>query len=138
MREKEGAPGFGRISKIPCDDSVVAFIVGDELFTKDILNDEEKKSRITKVGGVCLDLLLKDPTLENFLILSRRFSNETGLLSREVRKAMEKLEQKDVSTSMAMLGNCLFTITDDPESVCEMLDFKYIVADIDHQGVRLV
>ncbi len=138
VREREGAPGVGRVSKIPSDGSVVAFIIGDEIETRDVLEDDEKRERITRMGGRCLDLLLKDPTPDNFLRISKRFSEETGLLSREVKETIGRLENQGVCSSMALLGNSVFTITDDPEGVCEMLDYKYIVADIDKVGARLV
>ncbi len=138
VREKEGAPGVGEVSKIPCDDYVVAFIIGEELETKAVLNDKEIAARITRSGGACLDSLLKNPSPDNFMRLSKRFSEETGLLNKEVKAAMSKLESQGVLSSMAMLGNSLFTLTDDPEKVAEMIDYKYIIADIDNVGARLI
>ncbi|MFQ5888381.1 MAG: pantoate kinase, partial [Candidatus Hydrothermarchaeales archaeon] len=138
IRKKEGAPGVGRISKIPCDDSVVAFIIGEELETKNVLKDERKKERINGIGWACLHALLKSPNPSNFLRISKRFSEETGLLNKKMKEAMDELERQGVLSSMVMLGNSLFTTTDDPEKVSEMLDYKYIIANIDHEGARLI
>jgi len=138
VREREGAPGVGHTYKIPSDGSVVVFIIGGEIETREILADDEKRERITRMGGRCLDLFLKDPTQDNFLRISKRFSEETGLLSREVKETIGRLETQGVCSSMSMLGNSVFTITEDPDGVCEMLDYKYIVADIDTAGARLV
>ncbi|MFQ5975077.1 MAG: pantoate kinase [Candidatus Hydrothermarchaeales archaeon] len=138
IRLKEGAPGIGRVSKIPCDDFVVAFIIGEELETKAVLKDEIKKKRINNIGRLCLNSLLKAPDHSNFLRLSKKFAVKTGLLNKKVKGAMVELERQGVASSMIMLGNSLFTITDDPERVSEMLDYKYIIADIDHEGARLI
>ncbi|MFQ6136592.1 MAG: pantoate kinase [Candidatus Hydrothermarchaeales archaeon] len=138
IREREGAPGIGRVSKIPCGDYVVALLVGEELETKSVLNDAQKKEKINSIGEACLRMLLKTPTVENFLKLSKGFATETGMLEGEVKRTIGKLEERGIVSSMMMLGNSVFTITDVPEMVYEATEFKYVIAEIDYRGARLI
>ena len=138
IRTKPGAPGTGGTDKIFSDKHVLVFIVGDEMETKPILLDKTKREKINAIGGECLRKLLKDPTPENFLGLSKKFAVETGLMDEKLYSAVETLEKKDIIASMSMLGNCVFTLTDEPERVRKYLDYLYIIADIDYTGARIL
>lgn len=138
VREKPGAPGIGKIDKILCNDYVVAFVVGEELETKSILRDSEKRDRINEIGRKCMSHFLKNPSVENFLGLSKKFASETKLMSEKVRSALKRLEESNVQASMIMLGNSVFTLTSEPEEVCDLLDYMYITARVDNMGARVL
>ncbi len=138
IREKPGAPGIGMIDRIPSNRYVVAFIVGKELETKSVLSDADKAAAINRAGSECMQLLIKEPSEENFLHLAKRFASETSLMSDEVRSAVKKLESAGIAASMIMLGNSVFALTSEPERVAEMLDYRYITAEIDNVGARIL
>lgn len=138
IRTKPGAPGTGTTDRMFSDKRILVFIVGDEMETKHILFDRAKKEKINATGKECFRKLLKDPTPENFLGLSKKFAMETGLMDKKLYSAVKTLEEKDITASMAMLGNCVFTLTDEPERVREHLDYLYIIADIDYTGARVL
>ncbi len=138
IRTKPGAPGTGATDRIFCDKRILTFVVGGEMETRRILLDRTKKKKINAVGKECLRKLLKDPTPERFLGLSRKFATETGLMDEKLYSAVETLEKNGIAASMSMLGNCVFTLTDEPEKVKEHLDYLYIIADIDYAGARII
>ncbi|MBU2559633.1 kinase, partial [archaeon] len=138
IRTKPGAPGTGTADRIFSDEKVVVFTVGEAVDTKSVLLDREKIGRINKAGRVCLAELLKNPSQENFLVLSRRFALEAGLVEEKLRPALKTLEDKGITASVTMLGNSVFTLTDEPEKVSEYLDYLYIIADIDYSGARVL
>lgn len=138
IRTQPGAPGTGATDRIFCDKRVLVFIVGDELETRSVLLDKKKKELINTIGAECVRKLLKDPTSENFMTLSREFALKTGLMDERIHSAVEELDKKGVVASMSMLGNCVFTLTDDPGTVRDCLDYLYIIADIDYTGARIL
>lgn len=138
IRKKPGAPGTGVTDRIYSDESLVVFTVGREIKTKSVLLDNEKKEKINKIGRVCLKELLKSPNPENFLAISKKFAVETGLGEKDVYLALETLEDKGITASVSMLGNSVFTLSDEPEKVSEYLDYLYIIADIDYSGARVL
>lgn len=138
IRTEPGAPGTGKTDQIFSDKRIVTFIVGEEMDTKSILLDRTKKARINTFGRECLIKLLKKPTPENFLELSRNFAINTKLIDKKVHTAVSALEKEGISSSMSMLGNTVFTLTSDPKRVAEHLDFPYTIADIDYIGARIM
>jgi pantoate kinase len=138
IRTRPGAPGTGATDGMFSDRRVLAFVVGDEVETKSVLLDKTKKEKINKIGGECLGKLLKYPTPENFMGLSRKFAVETGLMDKKLYSAVKTLEKNNIIASMSMLGNCVFTLTEEPEEASEYLDYLYIIADIDYTGARIL
>lgn len=136
LRVKPGAPGVGATEKIPCKDYVVAFLVGEELETKRVLLDADKRRRINESGRSSMELFTENPVPENFMRASKRFALDSGLMSEKVYLAVRKFEKQGVIAGMAMLGNAVFTLTEDPEGVKELLDYPCIIAKIDNKGAR--
>ncbi len=138
MRLQAGAPGVGVVDRIPCEDHVVAWVVGEPLETRAVLAERGRRKAIASAYGKSMQSLLKHPTPENFLQASRRFALDSGLMGEEVHSAVKILEEKGIPASMVMLGNSVFTLTSDPEMVQDALDYPSIIAEIDHLGVRLI
>ncbi len=138
LRRKPGAPGMGVVEKIPCERYAVAFLVGNDLETKSVLSDRDKKKQINDAGRGCVEPFTRNPTPENFLEISRKFAQDTGLMSEKVYLAVEMLESHGVKASMGMLGNTVFTITENPREVSELLDYPWIIAKIDNMGARIL
>lgn len=138
IRTKPGAPGTGITDRFFSDKRVLVFTIGNEMNTKSVLLDKEKKEKINKTGRVCLKKLLKDPCPDSFLALSREFAMDTGLMSDEISSAVKALEDRGFTASMSMLGNSIFTLIDEPVGVSEYLDYLYIIGDIDYTGARVL
>ena len=83
------------------------------LSTKKIIRNSKWKKKINEIGSYCMRKLNKKKNIENFLHLSRVFSIETNLASKKVRKVMNLFPE----SSMAMLGNTVFVLTNNPKKV---------------------
>ncbi len=151
MRKKPGAPGIGEVERIgkareisdssgPSDSYVVSFTAGREIQTSAVITDQKTKKRINAIGNICLNEILKSPTEENFLRLSKIFAYRSKLMSKEVNSVIKELEKRGIESSMIMLGNSVFTLTDEPEMVAEHLEYlgyQGIVSKIDYNGPRI-
>lgn len=86
VRTKPGAPGVGRVVSFPVDGRllVLGVVVSRALDTPTMLR--MLRGKINKYGEEALKKLLEDPTLHNFLELSREFSKKTGMLTEEVEE----------------------------------------------------
>ena len=65
-----------------------------------------------------MELFEKDPTLENFLSFSNKFSQEINLMSDEVKKTIDYFNSSSdiLGSSMAMLGNTAFAFAYDEDA----------------------
>ena len=130
IRLVEGAPGIGKIKSIPFEEyNIITFLVGGPIYTKNILKDHKNRQVINYMGKSCFDALLKKPTPERFLELSKKFTLETNLAQNKVKNVILSLENQGIVASMCMLGNAVFTLTKKPEKIKEMLDFPSIVSE---------
>lgn len=117
IRTRAGAPAFGEINRIPASDYKVLCIVLGEIPTKSVLEDARAVRQINSAGGGALKALLKAPTIENFMIQSREFAVETGLVSERALDIIETVESVGGMSSQAMLGDTVFAIvTEESES----------------------
>ncbi len=140
LRLKEGAPGVGNVDKIILNGSdsennlfVVAKSLG-EIETSSIINDPSYKKKINQTGKNLLFELLKNPSPEFFMKLSRKFSEETQLMNDEVLEVVNVLQDETLGASMAMLGNTAFAISKSPDTSVE----GALVSKIDSCGCRFV
>ena len=121
IRTKPGAPGFGALDRIPSGNLEVYFIVLGELSTRSVLEDMDSVSRINSAGHEALKELLKRPTIENFMSLSRNFAASTQLASDRALDVIEAMETEDCMASQAMLGDTVFAIGKDGKRVHDTL-----------------
>lgn len=137
IRTKPGAPGVGGTDRIFSEKYMVAFLLAGELETAKVLRDSALVERINKVGGrIFMDFMIS-PSEDNFMAMSRSFASKTGLMGKKVQEGVEILNKKGIISSMGMLGNTIFTLTDDPEMVAGELDYQSIISKIDNCGARL-
>ena len=108
IRRTPGASA--RLDRIDTDAKDVFWVVFDKMSTKEILNDMSAIARINPAGMGSLRELLKMPTVENFMIQSRRFAAETGLMSDAVSDAADAVEAAGGMASQAMLGDSVFAV----------------------------
>ncbi|MDY6865949.1 MAG: pantoate kinase, partial [Halobacteriota archaeon] len=112
IRKGPGAPGNAVIEKISTGDARVGYVVLGSISTKSILEDPPLLKAINRQGKMALKELLKHPTLDDFMRLSKRFATDTGLISERARDAVEAVESDGGLASMAMLGDTVFAIGD--------------------------
>jgi len=109
LRKKPGAPGIGEIESFN-EDVYVGWKTFGPIETSDIIQDPHHKKIISEAGLKYLDLFESQPTLENFLSFSNKFSQETKLMSDEVKDLINYFNSSSdiLGSSMAMLGNTVF------------------------------
>ena len=109
LRTKPGAPGIGEIKSFS-EDVFIAWKTFGPIDTSEIISDSKYPQIISSSGSKYLELFEKEPTMENFLSFSNRFSHEIGLMSDEVKNQINYFESSSdiLGTSMAMLGNTVF------------------------------
>ncbi len=108
VRLEPGAPGIGRVDRIPVSPLAVDYVVRGPISTKDILSDQGAMLSVNKAGESALKELLKKPTLQNFMQLSRRFTDKSDLASDWALNAIEAVEAAGGMASMIMLGDAVF------------------------------
>ena len=114
IRKKPGPPGIGVIDGIPLREEKISYVVLGKKLTKTILEegDAEIKRRINEYGREALKELMRKPTLEHFMLVSRNFSLQIEIISDKCRDAIEAVEAEGKVASVAMLGDTVFVIGD--------------------------
>ncbi|MFW5959010.1 MAG: pantoate kinase [Natronomonas sp.] len=107
IRIEPGAPPYGRLDGIP-DRQRVEFVTFGELSTEAVLSGDV--DGVTTAGERALQTLLEEPTLSTFLRASRRFANESDLLTPRIRDAIDDVRETGGDASMAMLGETVFAL----------------------------
>jgi pantoate kinase len=110
MRLKPGTPFI--LDRIPVVTRDIYCVYFGPVSTKSVLTDPKEKAKINESGKKCLKTLLKKPTFDQFMKLSREFSVETGLISEKALAAVKSVEANGGMASMAMLGDAVFATTD--------------------------
>ena len=88
----------------------------------------------------------KNPTVKNFMVLSRIFAEETGLISERARKVLDELDRNGISGSIPIFGDAVFTLipynlVKDVEKVfAKYSDDKnnFLISGIDFEGAKLI
>lgn len=143
LRLKEGAPGYGNTDKLVSDSTgqnksgdgyyVISKTLG-EIETSTIIEDPHWKKKINQTGKTLLPELLEKPDIQTFFKLSRRFAEETSLMSLELKEVVDILGEETMGASMAMLGNTAFALSETPDTSLD----DVIVSRIDDVGSRFL
>lgn len=117
LRTKPGAPGIGEIKSFE-EDVFIGWKTFGKIETSDIISDSHFKEVISNSGDKYLELFEDDPTLENFLEFSSKFSHEINLMSDEVKNLIDYFKSSSdiLGSSMAMLGNTAFAFAHDEDA----------------------
>lgn len=134
VRLVPGAPGIGRVDRIPVPPIQVNYVVRGPMSTREVLTDERAIKEINSAGKASLKDLLAKPTLEEFMRLSRRFTSQTGIASDWALDAIEAVEAAGGMASMIMLGDSVFAIGGG-EALAEF--GKVGSTNISHRGANL-
>lgn len=136
LRTKSGAPGIGEIKSFR-HDVFVAYKTFGSINTADIIRDPHHKQILSEAGLKYLELFEKEPTVENFLSFSNKFSNETKLMSDDVKNLVDYFNSSSdiLGSSMAMLGNTVFAFAYD-EDVFKKLDVDDLhICELNNIGI---
>lgn len=113
IRTHPGAPGYGKVDRISAGEYKFFCIVLGEIPTKSVLEDRHMFKQINSAGRLALKELLKKPSLENFMELSRDFAVDSGLLSSRALDVIEAVKAAGGMASQAMLGDTVFAFPGD-------------------------
>jgi pantoate kinase len=155
IRLEPGAPGIGRIDRVisaegllKADDLTVLCIGIGPIATKAILSNPVQAERINLAGKEKVEELVKHATIENFLRLSRKFMEESGLASEKLKDLLsyvDDLNRNGLPASVQALGKSLFTFVERAKSkelVDEIKgyskDLMVFTSEIDYRGPKIV
>ena len=134
VRLLPGAPGIGRVDRIPVPAIKVNYVVRGPISTREVLSDEKAMNEINSTGKACLKELLAKPTFAEFMRLSRRFTLNIGIASNWALDAIEAVEAAGGMASMIMLGDSVFAIGGG-EALAEF--GKVGSTNVSHRGANL-
>ena len=132
IRLKEGSPKNAKIDKILLNKPVYVITKTlSSINTGDIIENPEHIQRINHSGQELLSHLLSNPSIENFIGLSRKFSEETELINPELYEILNIMDEESIGSSMAMLGNTAFALSYSPDISVE----NCLITKINTSGV---
>ena len=147
IRTKPGGPGVGDVRRIPVEkDYAVTCLSFGPISTGEVLTNEEFRQLINEFGGDLLGRLIAEPKPHVFMELSRKFAEHVGLISPRIRRILTETDSSDLTCSMAMLGETVFTLVE-RDNLEELLpifgrhassEHNIIISEIDFQGARLL
>ena len=147
LTKKPGAPGYGYIDRIPFPSELrIITATYKPILTKDVLNSLEKKKLINQWGKRILDNIVADPSLENFMLESKKFALNAGFMTNRVRKLIELAETNGaVGATQNMIGEAVhaLVIEDSVDDVVQAFEKivsreKITTTKIDLKGARLL
>ncbi len=141
LRTLAGAPGIGRIEKIPIFGMSVVAICLSPISTSQYINRLDDKLTI-KTANFLKQLELSK-SVNDFLRLSHEFSTSLKIIGGRCNSVIQLLGSYGFIGSVALFGETVFTIVPNNEinSVLQILndyDDYCIVADVDNVGARLL
>jgi pantoate kinase len=134
IRLRAGAPGTGKIDRIPTLPLKIDCVVQGPISTREVLSDPRIMRDINNSGKSAIKELLVRPTLSEFMRLSRQFTSQIGLASSWAMDAIEAVQASGGMASMIMLGDAVFSIGA-PEALAEF--GPVISTDISQRGASL-
>jgi pantoate kinase len=146
IRVKPGAPGIGEVKQMPVPkDTMIASLVFGPSPTKNLLANQRTRKRVNELGGKLVDKLVREPTIANFMKLSRQFAEHVGLITDKTRNALNLADSTTLVCSVPMFGEAVFTLGR-RESFKELfetfrkhsLDGQIFVSEIDFEGARVL
>ncbi|MCP8304406.1 MAG: hypothetical protein H3Z50_02920 [archaeon] len=147
VRVKAGAPGIGEIEQVPVGNyySVVCLNFGP-ISTKKVLNDGNSRIRINEAGRGLTSRLMKEPSPENFMKLSRGFAVSLNIFTERMKNVLNEVDEYGFTCSMAMIGEALFSFmkTHEAEELAKIFhkharsEKDVIFCSIDTKGARLL
>jgi len=142
-----GAPGHGCIDRIPFPSELrIITATYKPILTKNVLSSPEKKKLINQWGKKILDNVIADPSLENFMLESKKFALNAGFMTNRVQKLIELAETNGaVGATQNMIGEAVHALVAEDRIDDVVQAFKKVIssekiitAKIDLKGARLL
>ncbi len=109
VRLEPGAPGIGRVDRIPVPALPLNYVVRGPISTRDVLSDKDAMQSVNGAGDCGSERALEEADFaELHGQLSRRFTVQSGLASDWALNAIEAVEAAGGMASMIMLGDAVF------------------------------
>lgn len=109
VRVVPGLPPIGKVIGTGIDlGELSVAVLGPKVSTSKVLNDQSKYRSICEAGRFAVDEYIKRPSKSSLYSISNEFSNNAGLESSEVHKAISTLKSMGIRSGMCMLGNSIF------------------------------
>ncbi|MEN3034990.1 MAG: hypothetical protein ABC537_01685 [Candidatus Methanosuratincola sp.] len=100
VRTSPGGPGIGVARQIPLSkDYVVISTPVSEYQTSSMITERSIVNRINRLGKQALEAFLESPTIESFMLESRRFWDGVGLSNNMIRAMLRRYEAAGVTPS---------------------------------------
>ncbi len=116
QRIRPGIPPVGKLLGLPFDEkeaNLLFLVLEKELETADVLSNPGKMNQIQVAGSGAETAFREEPTLENFVSVSYRFSQEAGLIPPGSKGLLQELNAiPGCQASPAHLGNTLMVLGD--------------------------
>ncbi|MCW3133586.1 MAG: pantoate kinase [Methanophagales archaeon] len=112
IRKKPGPPGIGIIDMVPHRREKISYVVFGKRHTKAVLLDDSMKRGINEAGREAMKEMIRKPNLDNFMLVSRKFSLHSEVISDKCRDAIEAVDAEGKVASAAMIGDTVFVIGD--------------------------
>ena len=142
-----GGPGIAVIDRIPItrDYSIVTGTFGPTA-TKQVLSSPGKRLEVNRWGKLTLDLILEEPSLENFLRRSLEFAEKTNFMTDQTKRLVRLAERADaVGVAQNMVGEAVHAVANEKDAKRLVEAFKQEIpkervleSKIDFQGARLI
>ena len=118
LRTKPGAPGIGEIKSFE-ENVFIGWKTFGAIETSSIIQNPHYREVISDAGAKYLERFEDEPTLENFLAFSLKFSEDTNLMSDDVKNTIDNINSSSdiLGSSMAMLGNTVFVFAYDEDAL---------------------
>ncbi len=123
MRIECGGPGIGKTENIFFDPrtKVIILFMG-RYSTKEALNDTYLMDKIIKSGREAMEELIKSPSVENFMELSRWFVRNIEIMDEKTENIINMMERKGILCSMPLFGRGVFCMDRRVELVKGLLE----------------
>ncbi|MEN2974707.1 MAG: hypothetical protein ABDH32_03905 [Candidatus Caldarchaeales archaeon] len=122
---REGSPPRSMVDSIPLPSNVkLVALVSQPIETPKSLIELSKLEHIEEVGDKYLAMILKRPTVENFLKYSREFAYESGFASNNIEEFFKVFERLPVvGYAQNMLGEAVHALVYDK-------DLEYVLREL--------
>jgi pantoate kinase len=144
---KAGGPGIAVIDQIPSRSSyrVVACHFGP-ISTSQVLGTANLRRVVNRAGARAMRRILAKPTAERFMLESRAFAEQIGLLSRRARHAVEvAIGAGAIGATQNMLGDAIHALAEEQTAIVVERRLRrafpkaqVFASEIERAGARLI
>ena len=150
VRVKPGAPGFGEVDIIPIKDNIKIVIAYGTNLIKGVTTPKMLSNRLDlyyREGLRAYSEFIREPSLENFLEISRKFSSKVGFINDELRKilsnSLEPLIRRGYVLGYFVKKSILLTVIDkncidDVINVLNNIGLTTLVTDPSISGTEVI